>query len=164
VSGRTLEVFTTEPGLQLYTGNHLSGTGKGGLPYEARSGFALEAEHFPDSPNQPTFPSTLLQPGERYTRPPKQVLGAALDPRLGQQILQRKKRGFNPPLRDWLRVALAARYQGLGARLARTSAGQLDARAVDRFARHYLEGAEHAAEQALQLLILDESLAQLAAL
>jgi len=105
-----------------------------------------------------------LPPGERYTQPPKQVLGTALDPRLGQQILQRKKRGFNPPLRDWLRAGLAARYPGLGARLARTSAGQLDARAVDRFARHYLEGAEHAAEQALQLLILDESLAQLTAL
>jgi aldose 1-epimerase len=68
VSGRTLDVFTTEPGLQLYTGNHLSGTGKGGLPYAARSAFALEAEHFPDSPNQPAFPSTRLLPGERYTQ------------------------------------------------------------------------------------------------
>jgi asparagine synthase (glutamine-hydrolysing) len=90
------------------------------------------------------------------------VLGKALDPRL-VEVVRRKKRGFNPPLRDWLRVALAARYEGLGARLQRTSAGQLDAQAVDRFARHYLDGAEHAAEQVLQLLILDESLAQLTA-
>jgi aldose 1-epimerase len=67
-SGRTLSIFTTEPGLQFYTGNHLNGTGKGGLPYVARSAFALEAEHFPDSPNQPAFPSTVLRPGERYTQ------------------------------------------------------------------------------------------------
>jgi asparagine synthase (glutamine-hydrolysing) len=99
---------------------------------------------------------------ERYTRPPKLVLREALDPRLAE-VLGRKKRGFNPPLRDWLRVGLAARYDGLGTRLARTSAGQLDAQAVDRYARHYLDGAEHAAEQVLQLLILDESLAQLTA-
>jgi asparagine synthase (glutamine-hydrolysing) len=103
-----------------------------------------------------------LPADERYTRPPKRVLEKALDPRLAE-VLRRKKRGFNPPLRDWLRDGLAPRYEGLGARLARSSAGQLDARAVDRFARHYLEGAEHAAEQALQLLILDESLAQLTA-
>ena len=103
-----------------------------------------------------------LPPHERYTRPPKQVLGSALDPRL-TEVLRRKKRGFNPPLREWLRVGLAARYEGLGARLARTSAGQLDAAAVDRFARHYRDGAEQAAEQVLQLLILDESLAQLTA-
>jgi asparagine synthase (glutamine-hydrolysing) len=103
-----------------------------------------------------------LPADERYTRPTKRVLEKALDPRLAD-VLRRKKRGFNPPLRDWLRDGLAPRYEGLGARLARSSAGQLDARAVDRFARHYLEGAEHAAEQALQLLILDESLAQLTA-
>jgi asparagine synthase (glutamine-hydrolysing) len=105
-----------------------------------------------------------LPPGERFTRPPKRVLASALDPRLPADLLRRKKRGFNPPLRDWLRVGLAARFDGLGARLQRTSAGQLDAQAIDRFARHYLDSAEHAAEQALQLLILDESLAQLTAL
>ena len=104
-----------------------------------------------------------LPPAERYTRPPKLVLAKALDPRLGDDVLRRKKRGFNPPLRHWLRDGLVARYEGLGARLARTSAGQLDANAVDRFARHYLDGAEQAAEQVLQLLILDESLAQLTA-
>jgi hypothetical protein len=65
-------------------------------------------------------------------------------------------------VRDWLRDDLAPRYEGLGARLARSSAGQLDARAVDRFARHYLEGAEHAAEKALQQIIKDKSLNQLA--
>lgn len=67
-SGRTLEVHTTEPGLQLYTGNFLDGsiTGKGGRVYERRSGFCLEAQHFPDSPNQSAFPSTVLRPGDRY--------------------------------------------------------------------------------------------------
>jgi aldose 1-epimerase len=67
-SGRTLTVYTTEPGLQLYTGNHLRGTGKQGKSYVARSGLALEAQHFPDSPNQPAFPSTELKAGERYTQ------------------------------------------------------------------------------------------------
>jgi len=101
---------------------------------------------------------------ERYTRPPKLLLRPALDPRLPQDLFAAKKRGFNPPLADWLRKDLAPRFAGLGARLARATAGQLDAAAVDRFARHYLDGAERAAEQALQLLILDESLAQLARL
>lgn len=65
-SGRYMEVFTTEPGVQLYTGNHLNGTeiGKSGVAYTARTGFCLETQHFPDSPNQPNFPSTLLRPGE----------------------------------------------------------------------------------------------------
>lgn len=67
-SGRYMEVFTTEPGVQLYSGNHLNGKeiGKGGNPYTARTGFCLETQHFPDSPNQPGFPSTLLNPGETY--------------------------------------------------------------------------------------------------
>lgn len=65
-TGRTLAVHTTEPGLQLYTGNHLGGTpGKGG-PYAAHAGLALETQHFPDSPNQPAFPSTILHPGEVF--------------------------------------------------------------------------------------------------
>jgi aldose 1-epimerase len=65
-SGRYMEVFTTEPGVQLYTGNHLGGTeiGKSGVAYTERTGFCLETQHFPDSPNQPNFPSTLLKPGE----------------------------------------------------------------------------------------------------
>ena len=67
-SGRYMEVFTTEPGVQLYTGNHLNGKemGNGGKPYTARAGFCLETQHFPDSPNQPDFPSTLLNPGNVY--------------------------------------------------------------------------------------------------
>jgi aldose 1-epimerase len=67
-SGRVLEVRTTEPGLQLYTGNFLDGSivGKGGVAYARRSAFCLETQHFPDSPNQPTFPSTVLRPGEWY--------------------------------------------------------------------------------------------------
>jgi aldose 1-epimerase len=67
-SGRTLQVQTTEPGVQFYAGNFLDGTitGKGGRVYQQRSGFCLETQHFPDSPNQPTFPSTTLRPGETY--------------------------------------------------------------------------------------------------
>jgi aldose 1-epimerase len=63
-SGRVLEVLTTEPGVQFYTGNHLDGTIKGklGQTYPKRSGFCLEAQHFPDSPNHPEFPSVVLQP------------------------------------------------------------------------------------------------------
>jgi aldose 1-epimerase len=68
VSGRVLEVLTTQPGVQLYTGNSLDGKikGKGGQVYHKRSGFCLEAQHFPDSPNQPKFPSVMLKPGEVY--------------------------------------------------------------------------------------------------
>lgn len=67
-SGRTLEVATTEPGLQFYTGNSLDGTliGKSGIPYGKRGGFCLETQHYPDTPNQPDFPTTLLRPGEVY--------------------------------------------------------------------------------------------------
>jgi aldose 1-epimerase len=68
-SGRVMEVHTTEPGVQLYTGNFLDGslTGKGGCVYSRRQGFCLETQHFPDSPNQPHFPSTVLRPDEEYT-------------------------------------------------------------------------------------------------
>ncbi len=68
VSGRVLEVWTTEPGVQFYTGNFLDGKtiGKGGVTYPRRSAFCLETQHFPDSPNQPKFPSVVLNPGERY--------------------------------------------------------------------------------------------------
>lgn len=66
VSGRTLTVTTTEPGVQFYSGNFLDGTktGKGGVQYQKYAGFALETQHFPDSPNQPNFPSTQLDPGQ----------------------------------------------------------------------------------------------------
>jgi aldose 1-epimerase len=68
-SGRTLEVATTEPGVQFYTGNFLDGTirGKRGRAYTRRMGFCLETQHFPDSPNQAAFPSTVLRPGEEYS-------------------------------------------------------------------------------------------------
>ncbi|MEM7656603.1 MAG: aldose epimerase family protein [Bacteroidota bacterium] len=66
-SGIQMEVLTTEPGVQLYTANHLKNyPGKNGQLYQARTGFCLETQHFPDSPNHPHFPSTVLQPGETY--------------------------------------------------------------------------------------------------
>ena len=67
ISGRFVEVFTTEPGVQLYTGNFLDGIqGKGGARYDRHCGLCLETQHYPDSPNRPEFPSILLRPGETY--------------------------------------------------------------------------------------------------
>lgn len=68
VSGRVLQAFTTEPGVQFYTGNFLEGnlTGSNGIVYQKHYGLCLEAQHFPDSPNQPQFPSVVLNPGEKY--------------------------------------------------------------------------------------------------
>lgn len=67
-SGRVMEVSTTEPGIQFYCGNFLDGrlTGKSGNSYVHRGGFCLETQHYPDSPNQPSFPSTILEPGDEY--------------------------------------------------------------------------------------------------
>ncbi len=67
-TGRTLDVFTTEPGIQFYSGNFLDGsiTGKAGHVYHYRYGMALETQHYPDSPNHPSFPSTILRPGQTY--------------------------------------------------------------------------------------------------
>ncbi|HVY92444.1 MAG TPA: hypothetical protein VHA14_06845, partial [Bryobacteraceae bacterium] len=66
-SGRVMEVLTTQPGLQFYTGNFLDGTFKGkGRVYTHRSAFCMETQHFPDSPNKPSFPTTELKPGEQY--------------------------------------------------------------------------------------------------
>jgi aldose 1-epimerase len=67
-TGRTLEVSTTQPGLQFYSGNFLDGTlkGKGGRVYQKHAGLCLETQHFPDSPNHPGFPSTIVRPGEQY--------------------------------------------------------------------------------------------------
>jgi len=67
-SGRKLELYTTEPGLQFYTGNALDGTvvGKNGVNYGPHTGFCLEPGHFPNSPNEEKFPSTLLKPGEVF--------------------------------------------------------------------------------------------------
>src|SRR5205814_3558245 len=67
-SGRVMEVLTTQPGVQFYTGNFLDGTitGKGGKVYKQRYAFCLETQHYPDSPNQSSFPSTTLRPGQTY--------------------------------------------------------------------------------------------------
>jgi aldose 1-epimerase len=70
-TGRLMEVFTTEPGIQFYSGNFLDGTLTncyGGKPYVLHGGLCLETQHFPDSPNQPSFPNTILKPGETYTQ------------------------------------------------------------------------------------------------
>jgi len=67
-SGRVLKVSTTEPGIQFYSGNFLTGAkGKGGKPYPKRSALCLETQHYPDSPNHPAFPSTELKPGQKYS-------------------------------------------------------------------------------------------------
>jgi aldose 1-epimerase len=69
-TGRVLETYTTQPGVQFYSGNFLDGTlvGKGGQPIHKRAGFCLETQHFPDSPNQPAFPSAVLKPGETHAQ------------------------------------------------------------------------------------------------
>ena len=68
-SGRIMDVYTSEPGVQFYSGNFLDGTihGKRGRVYGFRYGFCLETQHFPDSPNHPQFPSTILRPGEEFS-------------------------------------------------------------------------------------------------
>ena len=67
-SGRVMEIYTTEPGVQFYSGNFLDGTvvGKEGKVYQQRAAFCLETQHFPNSPNEPSFPSTVLAPGDTY--------------------------------------------------------------------------------------------------
>jgi aldose 1-epimerase len=68
VSGRIMEIYTDQPGIQFYTGNFLDGSekGKGGKVYQHRTGFCFETQHFPDSPNKASFPSTVLRPGQKY--------------------------------------------------------------------------------------------------
>ena len=67
-SGRYMEVFTNQPGIQFYSGNFLNGTqiGKGGIAYQQHAGLCLEAQHFPDSPHEPQWPSVILKPGQVY--------------------------------------------------------------------------------------------------
>jgi aldose 1-epimerase len=79
-SGRTLRIRTTQPGVQIYTGDLLDGSicGKNGERYGARRGLCLEPQHFPDSPNHPGFPSTVLRPGEEYHQRSSYELSAAL--------------------------------------------------------------------------------------
>ena len=68
-SGRVMEISTTEPGIQFYSGNFLDGSAKGkGAVYNKHNGLCLETQHFPDSPNKPNFPSVVLKPGEKYTQ------------------------------------------------------------------------------------------------
>ena len=66
-SGRVMEIYTTQPAIQLYTGNFLDGTvSGGGVDYQKHYAFCLETQHYPDSPNRPEFPSTVLRPGQTY--------------------------------------------------------------------------------------------------
>jgi aldose 1-epimerase len=78
-SGRMMEVTTTEPGVQFYTGNFLDGSikGRGGKPYVKRSGLCLETQHYPDSPNKPAFPSVVLRPGQTYKTSTQYTFGVA---------------------------------------------------------------------------------------
>jgi aldose 1-epimerase len=79
MTGRVLDVFTTEPGIQFYSGNFLDGTitGKSGTVYTQRFGFCLETQHFPDSPNRPEFPATILRPGQEHRSQTKFVFSVA---------------------------------------------------------------------------------------
>jgi asparagine synthase (glutamine-hydrolysing) len=101
---------------------------------------------------------------QRFTTPPKQLLAPALAPLADRAPFTRKKRGFNPPLAGWLEGDLAPRLEGLGARLNATTAGHLDAARVDGYVAAWRTGGARLAEQILQLVLLDESLSQLAAL
>jgi asparagine synthase (glutamine-hydrolysing) len=100
---------------------------------------------------------------ERFTRPAKLALAPACKPCRDLGLFAAKKRGFNPPLERWLHDDLAERLDGLGARLERLSAGQIDARAVDEFVATYRAGRERLAENVLQLAVLEESLSQIVA-
>jgi aldose 1-epimerase len=84
VSGRTLTVLTTEPGIQFYSGNSIPEglKGKNGILYPRRAGFCLETQHYPDSPNHPAFPSTLLMPGQTYHTETVDVFGIAAPTKL----------------------------------------------------------------------------------
>jgi asparagine synthase (glutamine-hydrolysing) len=100
----------------------------------------------------------------RFTRPPRKLLANAMTALADRDPFARKKRGFNPPLAGWLDGDLAPRREGLGARLATLTGGQLAAERVDAYATAWRDGRRDLAEQLLQLVILDESLTQLAAL
>ena len=90
----SLEVTTTEPGVQFYTGNFLDGssTGGGQRPTCKRSGFCLETQHFPDSPNQPAFPSTVLRPGTDYLSQNRVPLRRGEVARAGGQPVRQRRR------------------------------------------------------------------------
>ena len=105
-----------------------------------------------------------LPDAERFTQPAKLLLAAACPQLAALNIFTRKKRGFNPPLTEWLRRDLAERLTGLGDRLASVTHEQVNARAADSLVDRYLHGDDSLAEKVLQLLILEESLQQLAAI
>ncbi|HVY06712.1 MAG TPA: asparagine synthase (glutamine-hydrolyzing) [Burkholderiales bacterium] len=108
------------------------------------------------------FQTLLGVPQEqRFTTPPKLLFAPGLDGLKGIDLFARKKRGFNPPLKPWLRGALRPRFAGLGERLQSLSGGMLSGEAVDAMGESYLASDESLAEGMLQLLILDESLGQL---
>ena len=132
---------------------------------------ATSARWHMDSNCAPRFWITALWPAlwvfhrrQRFTTPAKLFLAPALAPLADLDPFARKKRGFNPPIDSWLRGDLAPRLDGLGARLSVLSSGQLVAFRVDRFVAAWRGGASHLAEQLLQLVILEESLRQLAEL
>ena len=113
--------------------------------------------------DHPLFETLLALPEEqRFTQPPKLLLQPACAELDDLDLFRRKKKGFNPPLTGWLREDLVGRFDGLGERLSHVTGEQLSIAAVDRLAQSYRAGDEALAEQVLQLMILDESLAQLA--
>ncbi len=102
-----------------------------------------------------------LPPGERFSEPRKRLLGDVLPDDIAAELFSGKKRGFNPPLTHWLKNDLAERHAGLGQRLADLTHGQVDGAAADALLESYRQGSDNLGENVLQLLILDESLAQL---
>ena len=114
--------------------------------------------------DHPLYETLLALPSaQRFSPRPKQLLSDAAPALAALKLLERKKRGFNPPLDGWLRHDLCARLDGLGERLAQLTQGQLDPTRIDTLVQHYQAG-QPLAEQVLQLLILDTSLRQLNAL
>jgi asparagine synthase (glutamine-hydrolysing) len=103
-----------------------------------------------------SLPSTL-----RFTRPPKKILAPALANLGDGNLFSQRKRGFNPPIFDWLRTDLAPRIEGLGERLATLTSGQISASSVNAFRLAWESGGRRFDEQLLQLVMLDESLTQL---
>ena len=115
--------------------------------------------------DHPFFETLLALPEEqRFTQPAKLLLEPACTELQDLDLFRRKKKGFNPPLTGWLRQDLVARFDGLGERLSEMTGEQLSMAGVNRIAASYLAGEEALAEQVLQLMILDESLAQITVL
>jgi asparagine synthase (glutamine-hydrolysing) len=103
-----------------------------------------------------------LPAGVRFTTPTKKIFARVLEPLGSDDPLMRDKRGFNPPIEGWLKDDLSPRLGGLGERLQNTTSGQLSRPSIDALIAAWTRGENRLAEQVLQLVILDESLAQLA--